>query len=165
MATAARELVPARGKKVDGRRNNRGMVGHRGGSGRPEWRPEKQRVKVPDRLNTWRMETDEEAWERTRQLVQHYSAIGYPHEVIARLVQPICDPDTLAKHFRFELDNGKLVADGRMAGTAYQLGVTGRDPAMCRFWIRARMGWRDTGDAPPKGEPIQYELVDGDEQW
>jgi hypothetical protein len=50
-----------------------------------------------------------------------------------------------------------------MAGTAYQLGVTGRDPGMTRFWLRARMGWRDSGDVKTVTAPIQFQKIEGDD--
>jgi hypothetical protein len=168
MATAAREIVPAStGRKVERR------GGRRVGAGRPTWQPKKvERVfkeeieKAPgikEKREIKRLENQAEAWERTREAVQHYTAIGYPREIIARIVDPPCDPDTLAKHFRFELDNGKYIADAKMAGTIYRLGVTGADPALARFWARARMGWRDVGEVKVPTAPVQYQKIEGDD--
>src|SRR5438045_7807663 len=123
MASAAREIVPVKdgkARKVDGRRNNGGLRNPPGG--RPTWKPTPQKKEIT--VGVFRMETQDEAWQRMKLLVQHYTAIGYPQDVVARLVNPPCEPDTLRKHFAFELDNGKLAADAKMAGTIYQLGVT-----------------------------------------
>ena len=88
MATAVRELVPAKKrapKKQDGRRNN---GGRRVGAGRPEWEPQPQRVQ--NAAGLWEDETIDQAWNRTRQVIRHYTAIGYPAEVVCKLIEPPC---------------------------------------------------------------------------
>ena len=143
--------VPASGRAGGERRN----------VGRPRWQPARQRKDISP--GTWREETLAEAWESARQKVRHYIAIGYPQEVVARLLEPPLSIDTLAVHFRRELDDGKFIQDAKVAGTAYVLAVSGRDPGMTRFWCRARMGWRDTGDVKTPAAPIQFQLVQGDD--
>lgn len=168
MATTAKELALAGKKRSfregDGRRNNRGVVGHRGAGGRPEWLPERQRKPVDGAMpGTFREETLEEAWARTREEVSHYVAIGYPQEHIIRLVKPTLTENTLRKYFTYELENGHLARNAKMAGTIYYLGVSGRDPAMARFWVRSRMGWRDTGPVPSGGTEVKFMPIDGDD--
>jgi hypothetical protein len=136
--------------------------GGRPGAGRPRWEPAPQPREISP--GVWRPETADEAWESARQKVRHFAAIGYPQDVICRLVEPpMRCADTLRTYFAFELENGRLIADAKMAGTAYYLGVTGRDPAMCRFWLRARCGWRDVGDVKTPTTPIQFQLIEGDD--
>lgn len=136
--------------------------GGRAGAGRPHWKPLCQRKEASH--GAWRSETQDEAWERTRQQVRHYAAIGYPAEVICRLIDPpMRHVDTLRTHFQFELDNGRLIANARVAGTAYVLAVSGREPSMTRFWLRARMGWRDVGECKHPTAPIQFQQIEGDD--
>lgn len=174
MATAAKEVVvsEARPKRHKARTEIAAKAsrenGRKGGRPRPgtnvapgEWKPDIQRKEVTPGI--WREETQDEAWERCRSIVRHYSAIGYPAEVICRIMRPAVSDETLRKYFSFELENGRLIQDAKMAGTAFQLGVTGRDPAMTRFWIRSRMGWRDSGDAPSGPQEIRFKKIDGDD--
>lgn len=166
MATAARELtVPAKRTRKDGQPDRRALNpgGKRAGAGRKSWQPERQRREVPNSPGTFREETEDEAWERVRQAVRHYVAIGYPHEVICRMMTPIICEDTLRKHFAWELENGRYVQDAKVAGTGYYMATSGRHPDMTRFWMRARLGWRDHGDVPSCGMDVNFKLIEGDD--
>jgi hypothetical protein len=139
----------------------KGLGGARPGAGRPRWEPVRHRKEISPGM--WREESLDEAWERVRQGVRHYVAIGYPQEVVARIIEPAMSVDTLAKHFRYELDNGKLIQDAKVAGTAYYLAVSGREPSMTRFWLRSRMGWRDVGPVRSEATPIRFQIIEGDD--
>jgi hypothetical protein len=162
MATAAREVVEY---EKSGRRKRYvkkgGSGGRREGAGRKPWKPDIQRKEITP--GVWRSETEEEAWERCRQAVRHYVAIGYPYEIIARIMQPVICIETLKKNFAFELENGKYIQDAKVAGTAYYLATSGRAPDMTRFWMRARQGWRDHGDLKTPTAPIQFQKIEGDD--
>lgn len=169
MASSAKELVPVKEPKrrkdgrIDRRTYNNGVVGNKGGDGAKPWSPTMLRKEVEGRPGTFVEETIEQAWERTKQEVRHYVAIGYPQETIVRLIEPPLSEKTLVKYFQYELDNGRYIQDAKMAGTAYFLGVSGRDPPMTRFWIRARMGWRDNGPIPSGGMEVTFKLMPGDD--
>lgn len=125
------------------------------------WQPEIRRKEVSQ--GVFKEETTEEAWNRTRTEVSLLAAIGYPHEHIARLVRPAMSEDTLRKYFQHELDNGRLERDAKVAGVGYFMATSGRHPDMTRFWLRARLGWRDHGDIPSGGMEVRFTLIDGDD--
>lgn len=163
MATAAKQLVPVKpGRKI----SRRG--GARPGAGGPKWHPAKIvrefEEQQPDgsTKKIKREEYQAEAWDRTKKQVRHYVAIGYPQEVICRLVNPPCDADTLRKHLKFELDNGKLILDAKISGTLAQLALQGSERAAI-YWTKARMGWRDGGELKVPSGPIAYQLIQGDD--
>jgi hypothetical protein len=151
---------------TDGRTRNRGTVGNRGG--RKPWAPmktirefdEKQKDGTTAKIK--RTETQAEAWERTKRTVRHYVAIGYPQDVIARLVNPPCEPDTLRKHLGFELENGKLILDAKISGTLAQLALQGSERAAI-YWTKARMGWRDGGELKVPPGPMTFQQIPGDD--
>jgi hypothetical protein len=88
-----------------------------GVNGRPTWQPAIQTFRANGLTGT---ETQEQAWERTRNWVRHCASIGIQFEVIATLVQPPCSHDTLVKYFKHELQNG---AHRRQAGaTSHEWG-------------------------------------------
>ena len=146
-------------KRTDGRRNNGGA--RRGAGGVNRWKPEPKQI-AGKQNGTSRMQTQEEAWEDARALVRHYVAISYPPEVIARLMNPPMHPDTLRKWFAFELENGALIQNAKVAGTGYALAVSGRDPGMTRWWMAVRGGWK-MDDPAHGGGPIQIQSIPGDE--
>lgn len=155
----ARTEIATKASRANGKLGGRPPRGSTHAPG--EWKPGCQRLEV--QAGVERVETEDEAWKRVRRVVQHYAAIGYPSEVICRLVEPPCCQDTLRKHFKFELENGRFIADARMAGTVYQLGVSGRDPASARFWTRCRLGWRDRGDTPTGVLEVKFTPIPGDD--
>jgi len=94
-----------------------------------------------------------------RKIIAMAAAIGIPQED-ARLL--ILDPRTgkpigakaLREHFRADLDAGKFRAGIQVANALYSLAVgsAGQPPnvAACIFWLKTRMGWRET---KPENEP------------
>lgn len=141
----------------DGRRNNGGK---RKGSGRPAWEPTLKNIEV--RPGEFRKQTPEEAMEDTRVLVRHYMAIGYPTDVTCKLLSPPMSDETLRKYFSHEIETGALAQNARVAGTAFQMAVSGRDPGMTRFWCRTRMGWSER-QAEASNGPLRVESIPGDE--
>ena len=63
-----------------------------------------------------------------------------PHEQIAALVGKGIDRDTLAKHFRRELDEGKAAASERIGATLFEKAMAG-DTASLIWWTKAQMRW------------------------
>lgn len=143
----------------DGRRNNGGA---RPGAGKPPWSPKPKQIEAANQKGVYRLQTAEEAMEDARSLVRHYVAISYPPEVIARLMNPPMHDDTLRKHFAFELENGALIQNAKVAGTGYALAVSGRDAAMTRWWMAVRGGWK-LDDPAGAGGPIPIQSIPGDE--
>lgn len=82
-----------------------------------------------------------EPTEFTRRLVADYSKFGIPQEKIALCLE-IC-VDTLAKHYRRELDLSTDAANVEVANKLYNRAIEQNDLAAQIFWLKTRGGWRD----------------------
>lgn len=72
------------------------------------------------------------------------SGYGVPGDDIALSVG-ITKP-TLHKHYRAQLDNGRIKANGAIAQSLYKK-ATGEGPQSVTaaiFWAKTRMGWKET---------------------
>ena len=67
---------------------------------------------------------------------------GLPHIQIAQIIG--CAPKTLRKHFRDELNTGKIQANAKVAGALYQSALEGNVKAQS-FWLKTVGGWQETG--------------------
>ena len=76
-----------------------------------------------------------------RRLVTVISSYGVRQEDIATEVG-LHSPKTLRKHFRKELDHGRIGANIRVAKTLYKLAASGRNLVATMFWLERRAGWR-----------------------
>ncbi len=83
--------------------------------------------------------TDEE-----RKQVEAMSGYGVPFAMISSLIRGGIDEDTLNKHFRRELDQGKAKACAKVGQSLYQKAVDGNDTAAAIWWTKTQMGWKDT---------------------
>jgi hypothetical protein len=69
--------------------------------------------------------------------------------------------DTLSRHFKVELDHGKMLVDGEIGGSIVQEALKG-DADMRKFYMRTRGGWSEKhrlalgGD--PDAPPIKNEV-------
>ena len=75
-----------------------------------------------------------------RQKVGSLAAIGVPQDNIAKLID--CDPKTLRKHFRDELDRGVAEANAVIAGALFTTAKGGNVPAQ-KFWLKTRAHWHE----------------------
>ena len=89
---------------------------------------------------------------KLREQVITLSSNGLPHIQIAPLIG-CSSPKTLRKHFRDELDIGKIQANAKVAGALYQLALEGNVKAQS-FWLKTVGGWQETGNVEivSKGE-------------
>ena len=78
-----------------------------------------------------------------REQVITMSSNGLPHIQIAPLIG-CSSPKTLRKHFRDELDIGKIQANAKVAGALYQSALDGNVKAQT-FWLKTVGGWQETG--------------------
>ena len=78
-----------------------------------------------------------------REQVITMSSNGLPHIQIAPLIG-CSSPKTLRKHFRDELDIGKIQANAKVAGALYQSALEGNVKAQT-FWLKTVGGWQETG--------------------
>jgi hypothetical protein len=84
-----------------------------------------------------------------REQVRSLAARGVRHEDIAGIVD--CDPKTLRKHFRYELDRGKAAANADITGALYEKAMGG-DTIAAMFWLKAQANWRECKE-PGKALP------------
>ena len=81
--------------------------------------------------------------EEDRKLVESMSGFGVPLEQIAALTCGGIDRDTLSKHFKNELIQGKAKANSKIGQTLFQKATNG-DTSAAIFWAKTQMGWRET---------------------
>lgn len=79
--------------------------------------------------------------EGQRQLVKVMSAYGIRQEDIATEVG-LRSPKTLRKHFREDLDHGRIGANIKVAKTLYAMATSGRQVLATMHWLNLRAGWR-----------------------
>src|SRR5580704_6102982 len=76
-----------------------------------------------------------------KRLVKVLSSYGIRQGDIATEVG-LRSPKTLRKHFREELDHGRIGANIRVAKTLYEMAISGRNLSATVFWLERRAGWR-----------------------
>ncbi len=91
--------------------------------------------------------TDEE-----RKQVEAMAGYGVPHDNIAALVRGGIDSDTLKKHFKQQLQQGKAKANAKVGQTLFQKATAG-DTTAAIWWSKTQMGWKDSVQI--SGDPDQ----------
>tara|TARA_R100001244_G_scaffold102971_3_gene76659 strand:- start:194 stop:529 length:336 start_codon:yes stop_codon:yes gene_type:complete len=91
--------------------------------------------------------------------------IGTPQEVIGDVLG--IHRETVAKHYRRELDLSAAEANAEVANSLYQNAVNGNVTAQI-FWCKTRLGWKETAVLEQKQEFAI--LIDGpkeltEEEW
>ena len=76
-----------------------------------------------------------------RRMVMVAAGMGINQELIASRLG--IAKDTLAKHFRSELDHGRDIANMQVADSLFRQAVSGRVPAATFFWLKTQAGWRE----------------------
>lgn len=84
--------------------------------------------------------------------VEMMAGFGVPHEQIASTVQGGIDADTLKKHFKQELIEGKAKASAQVGRSLFQKAVDG-DTSACIWWTKSQMSW--------SGEKLDVTSSDG----
>ena len=80
----------------------------------------------------------------SRHLVEELSGFGLSHENIGSLIDGGIDRDTLAKHYRQELDEGKAKANAAVAKSLFQRAIHDDNPTSAIWWSKTQMGWKET---------------------
>jgi hypothetical protein len=91
--------------------------------------------------------------EEMREKVRAAAARGVPQECIAADID--CDPKTLRKHFRKELDRGAAQANAQIAGSLFDRAMAG-NTALLIFLAKVRLHYRES-KAP--------EIPDAEQNW
>ncbi len=79
--------------------------------------------------------------EKSRLLVKSLSAVGIRFVDIAAKLD-ITD-DTLRKHYKQELELGRIDANASIGNTLFQQAKNGNTSAAI-FWLKTRAGWKET---------------------
>jgi hypothetical protein len=78
--------------------------------------------------------------DESRKLVRTLSAVGITYEDIASKLD--ISSDTLVKHYRTELDDGRIDANAAIAQSLYQSAKNGNTTAQM-FWLKTRGKWKE----------------------
>ena len=78
-----------------------------------------------------------------RSQVEAMAGYGVPHDNIAALIRGGIDSDTLKKHFKIELAQGKAKACTQVGKTLYQKAIDG-DVTSLIWWTKSQMRWAET---------------------
>jgi DNA-binding NarL/FixJ family response regulator len=79
--------------------------------------------------------------QENRDTVKRLSALGVTYEDIALKLK--INDDTLKKHYKEELDEGRIDANAAIAGTLFQQAKKGNTAAAI-FWLKTRARWKET---------------------
>jgi predicted transcriptional regulator len=79
--------------------------------------------------------------EDSKKLVRNLAAMGTRYVDIAHKID-ITD-DTLRKHYKEELEGGRIDANAQIANTLFQQAKKGNMTAAI-FWLKTRAGWKET---------------------
>ena len=94
--------------------------------------------------------------EERRAYVRSLAGRGVNHNDICAMLQ-ITAP-TLYRHYRHDLDRGRIEANLAMADSLHWMGTKGRDSRAAIFWLKTRAGWKETAVVEHTGQnggPIQ----------
>lgn len=86
-----------------------------------------------------------EPTKQSREQVELYVAMGTTQEDIARVMG--FSVDSLARHYREELDTGVIKANAKMAQSLFRKGVSMKGPGAVTaaiFWLKTRARWKET---------------------
>jgi len=75
-----------------------------------------------------------------RETVRSFASVGVRQDDIARIIG--CDPKTLRKYCRDELDRGTAEANAEIAGRLFAIAKAGNVVAQI-FWLKTRAHWRE----------------------
>ena len=101
--------------------------------------------------------TDEE-----RKQVEAMAGYGVPHDNIAALVRGGIDSDTLKKHFKQQLMQGKAKANAKVGQTLFQKATAG-DTTAAIWWSKTQIGWKDSVQI--SGDPDQPLVTKSVVEW
>ena len=91
-----------------------------------------------------------------RQKIEALSGYGMPSADIAIIMR--VDHDTLIKHARKEIDEGRIKANAKIASTLFDRATKQGDTTAAIWWTKARMKWSEKHEhehSGPGGGAIQ----------
>ncbi len=86
--------------------------------------------------------------EKTRSQVKTLAAMGIEVPDIVKVIG--LSAPTLRKHYKHELQTGKIEANAKVAGTLYKLATDATKPNVTAaiFWLKTQAGWREADQRP-----------------
>jgi len=93
-----------------------------------------------------------------RKLVEEMSGYGVPFENIASLIGGGIERNTLTKHFKTELMQGKAKANSKIGNTLFQKAMDGDTSALI-FWAKTQMRWRENNDNENETAPEPKQII------
>lgn len=102
----------------------------------PEILPAVQEIIVPGADKRGRGHPKHKPTEKDRQIARLGAAAGMPQEDIACAIG--IDAKTLREHYRHELDNGRALANVKVAGKLYELCMQGNVAAVI-YWHKTQI--------------------------
>lgn len=96
--------------------------------------------------------------DKSRAEVAALTSFGNTQEEIAGYIG--ISVDTLAKHYRDELDNSVVRANAKVAAKLFRKAVDGDDIKAQIFWLKTRARWRETNDDKSTSDKIVDRLID-----
>ena len=84
----------------------------------------------------------------SRKLVRNLSAVGIRYVDIAHKLN--IGDDTLVKHYKRELEDGRIDANAAIGQTLFQQAKEGNTSAAI-FWLKTRAGWKETSGVELSG--------------
>jgi len=94
--------------------------------------------------------------EDSRKLVRNLAAMGTRYVDIAHKLE--INDETLRKHYREELEGGRIDANAQIANTLFQQAKKGNMTAAI-FWLKTRAGWKETNVTEVSG--LDGEKING----
>ena len=97
-----------------------------------------------------------------RKQVEAMSGYGVPFDQIAALTRDGIDIDTLRKHFKSQLINGKAKANAQIGKGIFQKAMAGDTTAQI-WWSKSQMGWRETQRhelTGADGQPLEFAKIE-----
>ena len=104
---------------------------------------------------------DDRQFEPTREqrnVVEEMRGMGGSEDEIAECLNVA--PATLRRYFRSELDAGPSRSKARVRRVGYAMAVSGRHPAMTRFFLQLMCGLRETLESTDvRGAPMTLDMA------
>lgn len=108
---------------------------------------------------------DKPPTDQERDKVEIMIACGFELEEIAKVMRGGVAVSTLWRHFRDELETGRIKVNAAVIGTLFKRAVIDEEISALIYWTKARLGWRETNVVEHKQiGKISTEIM-SPEQW
>jgi len=88
--------------------------------------------------------------DKQKKQVEALAGYGMSDKDIANVVG--LSESTLQRHCREPLEQGRAKAKSQVSQTAFQMAVSGKQPAMTMFWLKTQCRWREVHEPDPSAQ-------------